>query len=121
MNEKVRNYKDLLIWQKGIDLAKEIYKLTSGFPDSEKYGLSNQLRRAAVSIPSNIAEGHSRKSDKEFGHFLRIALGSCAEVDTQLIIAAELDYVAKDVAYTLSAHVVEIQKMIYGLISRINQ
>ena len=116
MNDRVRNYRDLVVWQKGIELTIGIYKLTSNFPESEKFGLTNQLRRAAVSIPSNIAEGHARKSDKEFGRFLRIALGSCAEIDTQIIIAKELEYIPKDIAAGLSARAVEIQKMIYGLI-----
>ena len=116
MNGRVRNYRDLVVWQKGIELTIDIYKLTSNFPESEKYGLTNQLRRAAVSIPSNIAEGHARKSDKEFGRFLRIALGSCAEIDTQIIISKELEYLPEDIGTGLSARVVEIQKMIYGLI-----
>jgi four helix bundle protein len=116
MNGRVRNYRDLVVWQKGIELTIYIYKLTSNFPESEKFGLTNQLRRAAVSIPSNIAEGHARKSDKEFGRFLRIALGSCAEIDTQIIIAKELEYLQEDIATEISARAVEIQKMIYGLI-----
>ncbi|HSV86226.1 MAG TPA: four helix bundle protein [Levilinea sp.] len=90
----VRSYRDLIVWQKGIELAKRIYMITKKFPSSEVYGLTNQLRRAAVSIPSNIAEGQSRQSTKEFIHFLHISLGSLSELDTQIVIAKELEYLS---------------------------
>lgn len=83
-------YKDLAVWQKSINFTVEIYKLTQTFPKEELYGLTSQIRRAAVSIPSNIAEGNERNSHKEFNQFLHIALGSAAELDTQLLIAKEL-------------------------------
>lgn len=121
MNDKVRNYRDLEVWQKGIDLAKDIYQLTYKFPESEKYGLSDQLRRSAVSVPSNIAEGHARRNDKEFSYFIRVVLGSCAELDTQLIIASELDYISRDTADTFSNRTIEIRKMALGLLKRLNQ
>ena len=87
-------YRDLEVWQEGIDLVVEIYKLSRQFPNDERYALSSQIQRAAVSIPSNIAEGHARTSRKEFLHFLSIALGSLAELETQLTIACKLEYIA---------------------------
>ena len=89
MGSEVRSYRDLLIWEKGINLVKEIYLLSNKFPQKEVYGLSNQIRRAAISIPSNIAEGQARQHTAEFRQALYIALGSLAEVDTQLVIAQE--------------------------------
>ncbi|GMQ78713.1 MAG: four helix bundle protein [Anaerolineae bacterium] len=114
------SYRDLIVWQQGIKLSILIYKLTEAFPNTELYGLTSQIRRSAVSIPSNIAEGQARKSPGEFRHFLRIALGSIAELDTQLIIAKELGYVPESDFDDLTAVVVEIQKMIYGLINSLN-
>lgn len=92
MSEKVKSYKDLLIWQKGIELIKEVYQIVKKFPREETYVLSDQLRRAAISIPSNIAEGQARHHTPEFKQFLYISLGSLAELNTQLIIAKELGY-----------------------------
>ena len=89
----VKSYKELLIWQKGIKIVVLIYKLTKHFPKEEIYALTNQLKRASVSIPSNIAEGFGRQTDKSFNHFLNIARGSLNEIETQLIIAKELDFV----------------------------
>jgi len=89
---KVEGYKDLLVWQKGIQLAKEINRITQSFPNQEKFGLVSQMRRAAVSIPSNIAEGQARHTTKEFVQFVSRAEGSVAELNTQLILALELGY-----------------------------
>lgn len=86
------SYQDLKVWQLGIELALSVYKLSSEFPKSEQYGLTSQLRRAAVSIPSNIAEGHARKTQPELQRYLSIAKGSLAELETQLIIARELGF-----------------------------
>ncbi len=86
----LKSHKELIVWQKSILLVKEIYRLTSQFPKDEIYGLSSQMRRSAVSIPSNIAEGYSRKSTKDYAHFLRIAYGSSTELETQIIIAKDL-------------------------------
>ncbi len=83
-------YQDLKVWQLGIQITRSIYEITSGFPDTEKFGLVTQLRRCAVSIPSNIAEGHSRESNRELARFVSIARGSLAELETQLIISKEL-------------------------------
>ena len=88
----IKTFKELEIWKKGIELVKEVYKLTEKFPDSELYGLTSQMRRCAVSMPSNVAEGFRRKHSKEFKQFLNVALGSLAELETQIIIAKELGY-----------------------------
>lgn len=89
---KVNSYRDLLVWQKAVDLVTEIYRLTRQYPKDELYGITGQLRRAAVSIPSNIAEGQARLSTGEFRQFLGNAKGSLAEVETQLVISGKLDY-----------------------------
>ena len=86
----IRGFKDLEVWQVAMRLVRECYVLTRAFPDTERFGLTNQLRRASVSIPSNIAEGSSRKSRKEFSHFLSIAIGSSFELETQLLIASKI-------------------------------
>lgn len=90
------NHKDLDVWKRSMDLVEEIYKVTSNFPSSEIYGLTNQLRRASVSIPSNIAEGAARKSNKELLYFINVAIGSVAEIETQLLIAVRLEYINED-------------------------
>jgi four helix bundle protein len=90
---EMKTHKDLDVWKDGIELVKLIYNLTSSFPKEEMYGLTSQIRRSGVSIPSNIAEGAARKSKKEFVQFLYIALGSIAELETQLIISKELGYI----------------------------
>ena len=88
----MNTHKNLEIWKRSIQLVTDIYKLTKKFPSDEKYGLTNQLRRAAVSVPSNIAEGAARKSKKEFINFLYVSIGSLSEIETQLIIAKNLNY-----------------------------
>jgi four helix bundle protein len=93
---KSRSYKDLEVWKLSITFVEDIYKITSKFPASENYGLTQQIRRAAVSIPSNIAEGQFRNSSKEFRQFLSIALGSSAELETQLIIANKINYLSSE-------------------------
>ena len=92
----MRNYKNFEVWKEGVTIVKDIYQLTNTFPTKEIYGLQNQMRRAAVSIPSNIAEGSSRNSDKEFKRFLEISLGSLFELDTQLILSEQLNYISKN-------------------------
>ena len=87
-----RSYRELIAWQKGMKLVTEIYEATQRFPSEERYGLTNQLRRASVSLPSNIAEGQARFSQKEFHHFLSQARGSLVEIETQLLIARNLKY-----------------------------
>ncbi len=107
----MHKYKDLKVWQKAVELTKLIYEITKVFPTEEKFGLTNQIRRASVSIPSNIAEGAGRNSDKEFIQFIAIATGSCYELETQLIIAIELKYIDNiDDDFKL---IDEIQKMLF--------
>ncbi|NRR91013.1 four helix bundle protein [Winogradskyella undariae] len=106
-------HKDLEVYKLSLDLVEEIYSLTKDFPSSENYGLTSQLRRAAVSLPSNIAEGSSRGSTKDFIRFLNIASGSLSEVETQLIIAERIGYVA--FPDTLKNNINSIQKMLYRL------
>jgi four helix bundle protein len=91
-----KKYSDLIAWQKAMDLVAVVYQLTAEFPKAEVYGLTSQLRRAAVSVPSNIAEGYARSGRREFAHALSIALGSLAEVETQILIAERLGYLAAD-------------------------
>ena len=117
----MNNFKELKVWQKAMKLVKMIYIQTKTFPKEEQYGLTNQIRRCAVSIPSNIAEGAGRKGDKEFNHFLHISLGSCFEFETQLIISKELDYINQNDFNALESEVIEIQKMIRGLQKSINK
>lgn len=109
-----RSFKDLIVWQKAVLLAKEIYKTTRQLPQSEQYGLVSQLNRASVSIPSNIAEGSKRGSRKDFAQFLRIASGSAAEVETQLIIVKEV-YPNLDLQ-ACSDILEEVQKMLTSMI-----
>ena len=108
------DHKQLDAWKEGVKLVKEIYLLTRSFPKEELYGLTNQLRRAAVSIPSNIAEGSARQSDKEMIQFLYVALGSLSEVETQIIIAIELEYISNN--EEINVNITKIRKLIVGLI-----
>ncbi len=115
----VKSYRDLLVWQKGIDLAELIYRLTESFPRHELYGLANQLRRAAVSVSSNISEGQTRSHTKEFVQFLYIALGSLSEIDTQVTIAHRLRYITDEQCAQISEDVLSLRKMIYSLIKHL--
>ncbi len=112
---EIRSYRDLLIWQKGMALAKHVYAMTRGFPGDERFGLTAQMRRAAVSVPSNIAEGQARHGEREFVHFLSHAEGSLAELDTQLILAVDLGCCSPSDAQESAAIVAELQKMIASL------
>jgi len=114
-DSKINNYRDLLVWQKGIQLVKAIYQVTREFPQDERFGLTTQMRRAAVSIPSNIAEGQARRTTREFIHFVSNSEGSLAELDTQLVIAIELQYCAKATSENLFASITELRKMLNGL------
>ncbi len=97
----MKTHKDLDVWNEGIGLVLEVYKIVKQFPIEEKFGLSDQIRRSAISIPSNIAEGAARNSKKEFLQFLFIALGSLSELETQLIIAKKLEYLEEEMIFTL--------------------
>ena len=117
----VKSYRDLITWQKAMDLVAGVYQVTKGFPREEAYGLSSQLRRAAVSIPSNIAEGQGRRSTKEFQHFLGVAYGSLQEVETQIILATRLGYCRSAQESQLLEQAAEVGKLINGLIKALRR
>ncbi len=119
MDNKITSFKDLIVWQKSMDLCEEIYLVTSGFPRSELYGLVSQIRRCSVSIPSNIAEGKLRSYKAEYIQFLRIAYGSGAELETQLLISLRIGYLNKKNFEKLSSLLVEIMKMLNVLIGKL--
>jgi len=112
----VKNYKELEVWQKALDLTAEVYRLTRCFPDEERFGLTAQIRRAAVSIPANIAEGWGRGTTKEYIQFLLIARGSLMELETHAIIARRLGYLSEAQVVGLQASVNEVGRMLNGLI-----
>ena len=111
------NFKELLVWEKSIEFVTEIYEITAAFPSEEKFGLVSQIRRAAVSIPSNIAERNSRRSSVNYIQFLKIARGSGAEVETQIIISKNLGFIEEVKCEALTSKITEIMKMINGLIN----
>jgi four helix bundle protein len=113
----MKGHRDLLVWQKSMQFVTDVYHETADFPKAEVYGLTNQLRRAAVSVPSNIAEGHGRSSKKEFHRFVSQARGSLLEVETQLEIARNLGYLSADGASVLLSKASEIARMLNGLLS----
>ena len=115
----VRNYRELIVWQKAMDLVELVYQVTQTFPKEELYGLTNQVRRAAVSIPSNIAEGQARKSTAEFKNFLSIAQGSRAELETQILVAQRLNYLSVHAADQILALSEEIKRMVYSLTAKL--
>jgi len=112
-----------MVWKKGIELTRAVYELTRAtrFPDNERYGLVSQLRRAAVSVPSNIAEGQARQSTKEFVQFLYVARGSLAELDTQFTISRDLNYVNDKQRETMAARIAELQRMTLSLIKKLQK
>lgn len=110
---EIKSYKDLLIWQKGIKIVCLVYPLVKSFPQEELYALTSQIKRASVSIPSNIAEGYGRNTDKSFSHFLDISRGSLFEIETQLLIANELGFITNETLYTeILSQIEEESKMI---------
>lgn len=112
---KPRGYKDLIVWQKAMQLVKSIYLLTRDFPSDERFGLISQMRRAAVSVASNIAEGQARHSTGEFIQFVSHAEGSVAELETQLLIAVELDFCTQEAAAPIFGLLLELRKMLNAL------
>ena len=116
---EIKSFRDLRVWQESIGLVKDIYSITSQFPDEEKFGLVTQMRRSAVSIPSNIAEGAGRGSQREFAQFLVIARGSLSELETQLIIAKELNYLS-DIA-GIENRMQSIFQLLGGLLSKVRK
>ena len=118
---KVKSYKELNIWKKGIEIAERVYIITENFPQKELYGLSLQMQRSAISIPSNIAEGFVRGHTAEYKQFLRIALGSCAELDTQLIIAHKRNYTTQAEVMNLQEDLDHECRMIMNLIKSLSK
>ncbi|RZJ56105.1 MAG: four helix bundle protein [Flavobacterium sp.] len=114
----IKSYKELLIWQKGIKIVVLVYKLTNGFPKDEIYALTSQLKRSSVSVPSNIAEGFGRQSDKSFNHFLNIARGSLNEIETQIIIAKELNFISDNNLFNEIMFLIEEESKMINAFSR---
>ncbi|MHC4116197.1 MAG: four helix bundle protein [Planctomycetota bacterium] len=119
MGMKIQTYRDLEMWKLGIDVVKDIYGLTGGFPKHEMYGIVSQMRRSAISIPSNIAEGFKRYHNKEYRQFLYVTLGSCAELETQMTIAKELTYMTADSEVMLLDKLDHIGRMISNLLKKL--
>ncbi len=117
--EKIQSFKQLKIWQKGVEISKKVYALTNNFPKEEVYGLTAQMRRASVSIPSNIAEGFKRYHPKEYKQFLHITLGSAAELETQGVIAHELGFIGKEHFADLAEHLDHLGKMVSSLLKKL--
>jgi len=121
MSTKPQSYRDLIVWQKSIELAKQLYRLTAKFPNDEKFGLISQIRRAAVSVSSNIAEGQARNTTGEFIQFISHAEGSAAELDTQLYLSIELGFVTSMEAAPILALIDEIRRMLNSLRRRLSE
>ena len=120
MIKKIKNFRDLDIWKKGIEIVKDIYKTVREFPKLELYSLTNQMQRASLSIPTNIAEGFNRFHNKEYKQFLYITLGSCAELETQIEIAIELKYINKENKKIILEKINHESRMITNLIKKLN-
>ncbi|MBI5149484.1 MAG: four helix bundle protein [Candidatus Omnitrophica bacterium] len=116
MDEKIRDFSDLNVWKKGMEIVEEIYKTTQKFPPYELYGLTTQMRRAAVSIPSNIAEGFARKHNKEYKQFLYVVLGSSAELETQIEISLRLGFIVEEKRNVLLEKIDHANRMTMNLI-----
>jgi four helix bundle protein len=117
----MNSYKDLIVWQKSIQLVKEVYKTTGSFPANEVYGLTSQIRRSAVSIPSNIAEGFARKNVGEYRQFLCVAFGSGAELETQLLISMELGYLKQEDYSQIQSLLTEVMKMLNTMLKNLRK
>jgi len=116
MEEKIRNFRDLNIWKLGLEIVEDVYKLTKFFPKDELYGLSSQMRRCAVSVPSNVAEGFTRKHNREYKQFLYITLSSCAELETQIEIAFKLEYIREEDKKSLLEKINHDTRMVMNLL-----
>ena len=112
---QISSFRDLRVWQAGMSLVETIYRLTQSFPSQETYGLTSQMRRAAVSVPSNIAEGHTREHSREFLNFISIALGSLAELQTQTEIAGRLKYLTADQVNSIIDQSVSLSRQLFSL------
>jgi len=118
--EKIKSFKDLKIWQKGIEIVKDTYAMTEEFPRKEMYGLTMQMRRSAISVPSNIAEGFKRYHSKEYSQFLHVALGSAAELETQIIIAKELGFIKESKTEEILEKLDHLCRMTSSLLNKLN-
>ncbi len=118
---KINNFKELNVWKHSVDLATETYRLSNSFPDAEKFGLKSQVQRAAVSIPSNIAEGCGRTSGPDFQRFISISMGSSFELETQMIIANKLNYISAEELKSFEEGITPIQKMLNKLYDSISR
>ena len=114
MNE-IKDFKDLVVWQRAMDLVAEVYQVVKKLPKEELYALSDQIRRAVISIPSNIAEGYGRNSSKEFSHFISIAKGSKSELETQLLLCLKIDYLKESDIQNVMYLIDQVEKMLYSL------
>jgi four helix bundle protein len=117
--ERVENYTDLVVWNRGRALVRETYALTTGFPSTETYGLTSQMRRASVSVPSNIAEGFSRRGTKDYIQFVSMAIGSLAELDTQSYLAEDLRYISSQAAIEYRNSVKDLLRMLQSMRSKL--
>lgn len=117
----MHNFKELKVWQISRQLVKNVYELSVSFPTEEKYGITSQLRRCSVSIPTNIAEGCGRNTDKDFAHFLNISLGSAYELESLLYLCSDLKLISEDQLEEILPRITEIQKMTFGLIKTLRQ
>jgi four helix bundle protein len=111
----IKSYRDLDVWTRGRKLVVLIYKLTQSFPKEEIYALTSQMRRASISVPSNIAEGHSRSGTKDYVHFVSIAIGSLAELETQVLLSEDLGYVASEDTRDIVSDITTLQRMLHSL------
>lgn len=121
MSKPIKTFRDLIAWQKAMALVTEIYRLTRTLPKEETYGMASQMRRAAVSIPSNLAEGHAHRSRTEYGRFVQISVGSLHELDTQLEIAVNLGYLSPSSYAVLQEKVRELERMLTSLYQKLNR
>lgn len=120
MIEKIKSFRDLDVWKKGLEIVKDVYRMTGAFPRQETYCLTSQMRRAAISVPSNISEGFNRFQNREYKRFLYVALGSCAEMETQLEIASELGYVNVKQKQELLDKIDHESRMLTNLIKKLD-
>jgi len=121
MSTTFKSYRNLEVWQRSMQLAKRIYQVTEKFPSDERFGLTNQLRRASVSVPSNLAEGHARFGAGEFSRFISISMGSVAEIETQVLLSTDLGYISDDLSRGILSELETIGKMLRGLAKSINK
>lgn len=121
MSGQIRSYRDLQVWQRAMQLTADVYRLTARFPNSERFGLVVQLQRAAVSVPSNIAEGHERRSTREFLRFLSIASGSLAELETQLMLSVNLALASTQTVQPALDNAAELGRMLNGLRNKLEE